>query len=110
MIKFFDLTVLDIVIVALAGYWSAYVIANLDGPFDIFHLLRMRFQAYDLGHDGLPQTSMGKLLTCPVCLGFYTCLVFLLLVSLDWGFADVIVLVFAIPGIQLLLHILTDRE
>lgn len=56
---------------ALATYRLARLIAVDEGPFSIFHRLRYWAGAYDLGENGAPVSALGRLLSCPHCVGVY---------------------------------------
>ncbi len=57
---------LDLLTVAFATWYVAYSITSTHGPFMVFERIRK-------------VTTLGGLLTCPVCLAFWAALVLLLL-------------------------------
>jgi hypothetical protein len=104
-----SITIWDVVVVAFASFWSAYVIVYLDGPFYVFERTRRKFNVYDLGVDGEPKTLLGRIFACPVCIGFYTSAFFLLCMMLNRSYMDLFVLLFAIPGLQTTIHFITSE-
>lgn len=42
-----------------------------DGPFDVIFKLRAAVGTYDLNAAGERQTVLGKLFSCPYCVGFW---------------------------------------
>lgn len=79
------MTPLDLVLLALADYRLARLIAVDDGPFDIFFRLRAWLGAYDLDETGQPATSAGRGISCPHCVGIYAALLLWILFLLPGG-------------------------
>lgn len=86
--------------IALAAYRLAKMIAEEEGPFSVFLRLRILCGAYDYNEHGVPETSLGRGISCPLCVGMYASLLFLLL-GQRWP-----VRLFAVAGGQTLLHLL----
>ncbi len=63
-----------LVLMALATYRLARLIAIDDGPWDVARRLRMWAGAYDYGPDRRPLTNLGRLIACPYCTGLYAAL------------------------------------
>lgn len=62
---------LNLALCILACYRLSRLITLDEGPFEIFHKLRVRLGAYDYGPYGEAKTSLGKGLTCPHCVGVW---------------------------------------
>ena len=75
----------DLLIIALATWYIAYAVTSTHGPFNVFERARK-------------VTTLGGLLTCPVCLAFWAALV-LLLVPMG-----IVVQALAVAGAAMLLH------
>lgn len=56
---------LDLLIVVFASWYVAYTVTSTHGPFMVFERIRK-------------VTTLGGLLTCPVCLAFWAALVLLI--------------------------------
>lgn len=56
---------LDLLIVAFASWYLAYAVTSTHGPFNVFERIRK-------------VTTLGGLLTCPICLAFWAALVLLI--------------------------------
>lgn len=63
----------------LATYRLTRLIALEDGPGDFLVELRSRLGAYDYGADGRASTSLGRGISCPLCVGVYIAALMLLL-------------------------------
>ena len=57
---------IDLLIIGLATWYIAYAVTSTHGPFNVFERIRK-------------VTTLGGLLTCPVCLAFWAALLLLLL-------------------------------
>jgi len=55
----------------LACYRIARLIAEDEGPFGLFHKIRLRLGAYDYGPDGKAKTSIGRGIACVHCVGVW---------------------------------------
>ena len=88
----------DLVVLSLATYRLARLIAVDEGPFQVFFRLRYLAGAYDLGENGQPVSAWGRGISCPHCVGVYAALG-LWLFSLLSG-ADHVIFVLAIAGAQ----------
>ena len=64
------------VLLTLAIYRLARLIAIDDGPADVLLKLRSLWGAYDYGENGVAKSSRGRGLTCPHCVGFWLALFF----------------------------------
>lgn len=42
-----------------------------DGPGNVLLLMRAKLGAYDRGEDGQPETSLGRAMICPWCVGIW---------------------------------------
>lgn len=78
------MTTLDLLRLAMATFWIAYVITSTDGPFNVFKTLRAR----------LP---LGGLTACIICLSIWVSFALLFL-------PDIIVNGFAIAGGALVVY------
>lgn len=97
---------------ALATFRLAMMIAEEEGPFSIFVKLRARVGAFDYNEYGQPKSVWGRGISCPLCVGMYAALFFYVLYHIPFGWY--IVVLFAIAGLQVLIHALykgmTDDE
>lgn len=75
----------DLVIIALATWYVAYAVTSTHGPGGVFERIRK-------------VTTLGGLLTCPVCLAFWAALV-LLIVPMG-----VVTQALAVAGAAMILH------
>ena len=57
------------------------MIALEEGPAAIFDRVRARAGAYDYGENGMALTSLGRGISCPLCVGVYVAALMLLLVA-----------------------------
>lgn len=55
-------------------YRLAQLLAFDEGPFGIFFKLRVRAGAYDYDNQGRARTAIGRMMTCPYCLGIWIAL------------------------------------
>jgi hypothetical protein len=58
---------LDLIVLSLAAFRLAHMVALEDGPFDIFAQFRGRI-------DPLQTTWLGRGVNCPLCVGFWASL------------------------------------
>ena len=97
---------LNLLVIGLAAFRLARLIAFEEGPGAIFHTFRARLGAYDYGIAGLPATSLGRGVTCPYCVGVWAAL------GLYWlsqySLTNWIVVCLAGAGIQTFLQNITD--
>lgn len=63
----------------LATYRLARLISLEEGPGDLLVELRSKLGAYDYSADGRPITSLGRGISCPLCVGVYIAALMLLL-------------------------------
>lgn len=76
-----------LLIACLACYRLSELIAVDDGPGDILSTMRAKLGAYDLGEDGRPQTSLGRGIICPYCIGIWLAFFFAFAIMpnpVDW--------------------------
>lgn len=95
-------------IAVLVSYRLSTLFVFEDGPFDILLKLRVLVGAYDYGPSGSPVSMLGKLFSCPLCLGIYTSLVIALLMF-GIGYESLFYW-FAVAGGQSLLYIITKDK
>lgn len=62
---------LKFIMLALAAYRLARLVAKEEGPLSIFSEIRMAAGAYDLAENGQPATALGRGISCPHCVGMY---------------------------------------
>lgn len=91
-----------LVLVVLAGF-ACYRIAQFivydDAPFQVMFKIRVWAGRYDLGENGQSRTQLGKLLSCPHCVGVWVA--FGLALLLFWRLPAVFLLTWwAISGLQ----------
>jgi hypothetical protein len=70
-----------------------------DGPFCLFDRLRIRAGRYDYGKNGKPQSELGRLLSCPYCVGLWIAIP-LTLILFPETIIEFILYWFAIAGAQ----------
>lgn len=75
----------DLLIIALATWYVAYAVTSTHGPFNAFERVRK-------------VTTLGGLLTCPVCLAFWAGLILLLAPM------GIVTQALAVAGAAMLLH------
>lgn len=100
-------------LVALAVYRLAVMLTREDGPADVFVRLRTWAGCYDYserpGPNGLePRTSLGKLMSCPYCVGVWLSMAGAVVVASP-GAWDWLVLVLALAGAQRLMGRFVDK-
>jgi len=72
-------------IAAFACFRGGELIVKDDGPFDCFLKFRMAVGAHTLGPDNRPASVLGKLFSCPYCVGVWLALACaVVLAPLDW--------------------------
>lgn len=92
-------------LLALACYRIARLIAIDEGPAGIFVKLRIAAGAFDYNEAGQIKTSLGRGIACPHCVGMYAAIVLVVVVLLapQGNIRDGImlfILLFAIAGAQ----------
>lgn len=96
-----------IAIAAFACFRAAELIVKDDGPFDCFLKFRTLMGVYTLGADGRPASVLGKLFSCPYCVGVWLALGCAIgLAPFDWQFP---LYWFAIAGGQAFLQTIGGR-
>jgi hypothetical protein len=92
-----------LIVAGFACYRLAQLVVYDDGPFRLFDKLRIVAGCYDYGEDGQPQSELGRLLSCPYCVGIWIALP-LALVPPCQTVIEFVVAWFAIAGLQALLE------
>lgn len=70
---------LRVLLAVFAVYRLASLVSTEEGPslgliphgMGFFDWLRMKLGAYDVGPNGLPETNLGRGISCPLCTGVY---------------------------------------
>lgn len=93
---------LRFILAVFACFRLAELIAVDEGPGDVLLMLRAKLGAYDLGDDGQPETGVGRMISCPYCLGVYIAAGLALIVS-PWGY-EILLWWLAIAGGQAFLQ------
>ena len=62
---------LSLALLSLACYRLARLLAFDEGPFGLVHRIRAAIGAYDYDKQGRAQTGLGRMATCPYCLGMW---------------------------------------
>lgn len=87
---------------SFACYRVAQLLVYDDGPFDVIFEFRTMIGVYDLNAAGERQTVLGKLFSCPYCIGFWAAIP--CAVVLTTSIADFVLWWFAIAGAQAFLE------
>lgn len=93
------------ILLSFVCYRLAQLFTFDEGPFGLFHWLRVKVGAYDLGDNGKAKTGLGRAFNCPYCFGIW--------IALPLAFyavgihPAVVVWWFAIAGLQAFLQGLT---
>lgn len=95
---------------ALASYRIAQAFVYDEGPWSIFLWLRVKAGVYDLAANGHPTTRLGRLMSCPYCVGVYTSLLCIVPVLLPGSVGDVILLFLGVTGAQALMTAWTAKH
>lgn len=96
------------VLAALACYRLARLIAQEEGPAAIFVRLRTAAGAYDLGENGEPESSLGRGIACPLCVGLYVAALLLMGVMRPTRVGDWLLGWLGLGGAQALLQQVSD--
>lgn len=109
-----------LVLAAFATYRCASLIASEEGPYigwpkskqqtGIFQAIRARLGAYDYGENSLPETALGRGISCPLCVGIYVCFALMFLVFLPSKLGDFFLAWMGVAGAQVFLENLTSDE
>ena len=76
---------LRFILACFACFRLAELIAVDDGPGNVFLTIRAKLGGYDLGDDGQPETSLGRGIICPYCVGIWLAALFaLVLFPIEW--------------------------
>jgi hypothetical protein len=94
---------IKLVIASLACYRIAQLFVFDDGPFCVFDRIRIWVGRYDYGADGKSQTGLGRLLSCPYCVGLWLAIP-LAFTFLPETIIDFLMFWFAIAGGQAFLE------
>lgn len=107
----------QIILVSFGIYRLSYLIAleegiylglpKSDSQIGIFKAIRIRFGAYNYGEDGQPETNLGRLISCPLCVGFYVTLLMFILMSIRNPVFNGFIIFCGLWGIQTFLSSLT---
>lgn len=65
---------LEYLLLSLTCYRLSQLFAYDEGPASIFHRIRVQLGAYKLDKQGRPETNLGRLISCPYCLGLWIAL------------------------------------
>lgn len=97
----------NFLIYSLVCYRITQLISREDGPFDVFHKLRLLAGSYDYGSNGRIRTWYGRLIKCPYCLGFWVAIP--LAISLNGVNWQTVLIWIAMAGMQSLLQGVSDK-
>lgn len=92
---------LKFLLLVLACYRVAQLLAYDEGPFSCFRWIRIKAGSYDYGANGEAETALGRFMACPYCLGVWIAL-FLAVSFYSWS--DVVIYWLAIAGGQAFLQ------
>jgi len=76
----------------------------------IFKALRIKAGAYYYGPDGLPESNIGRGISCPLCVGFYVTIFMFILMSVRNPVFNGFIIFFGLYGIQTFLANLTSDD
>jgi hypothetical protein len=77
---------LDFILLTFVCYRLAQLFALDEGPFSVFHKLRVVTGAYDYDDSGRAKTGLGRAMTCPYCLGIWIALLLSLhAIGIHWS-------------------------
>lgn len=62
---------IEFILACFAVFRLAELIAVDDGPGDMLLWMRAELGAYNIGEDGRPDTSIGRFIICPWCIGIW---------------------------------------
>lgn len=62
------------ILLSFVCYRLAQLFTLDEGPFGIFHRLRVKVGAYDLGDNSKAITGLGRAFNCPYCFGIWIAL------------------------------------
>ena len=93
----------ELVVASLACYRVAQLLVFDEGPFCLFDRIRIKVGRYDYGENGEPQTELGRLLSCPYCVGLWIAIP-LALILFPETIIEFILYWFAIAGGQAFLE------
>lgn len=70
----------------LACYRVVQLVVFDDGPFRLMDRIRVGVGCYEYGEDSQPQTILGRLLSCPYCVGMWMAipLAFIVAERMSW--------------------------
>jgi hypothetical protein len=85
-------------------------VAYDEGPRDILLKFRVWAGCYDRGEDGRPRSSLGRLMSCPYCLGVWFALGALIVVLTASVVGDVLLAWWGLAGLQAFLEGRTNVE
>lgn len=103
-----------------ALYRLASLISSEEGPYigwpkseqqiGIFKALRIKAGAYNYGPDGLPETNLGRGISCPLCTSAYLGVFLLFILKKSTRLGDLVLLWLGVWGTQTFLENLTSDE
>lgn len=99
-----------IVLAVFAVYRLAALFALDDGPDDVFVRMRSRAGAFRYAEDGRPSRGMGRLVSCPHCLGVWFAAVVGAAVLFPTRIGDAMIILFGLAGAASWLQCVGDRE
>lgn len=103
---------LDLIILALAAYRAAALVALDDGPRYVFIKIRGWFTeraAREDRPDGMWH-NLRDLVHCPYCLGVWFSILFVSVDCLNWQVVDTVLFILAIAGAQAFMQGITDAN
>ena len=99
-----------IVLTVFAVFRIAALIAIDDGPFDVFLRIRSVAGVYQLGADGRPARGVGRLVSCPHCIGVWIAFAVSPLIMFPSGIGDAFLTVFGVAGVASFVQSVSGRE
>lgn len=96
------------ILAAFAVYRLSALVAYDDGPGDVFLKLRGRLGAYQYGEDSRPARGVGRLVSCPHCLGIWFAAAVAALLAFRSGIGDAILAVLGLAGVASWLECMTE--
>ena len=89
---------LRVLLAVFAVYRLSALLAFDDGPADVFLRIRGAAGAYQYGEDGRPARAVGRLVSCPHCLGVWFAVLCAALVVWRTGVGDSALLILGLAG------------
>lgn len=111
---------IQVILVSFGIYRISSLIASEEGPYigwpkseqqiGIFKAIRIKAGAYDYGPNGLPETNLGRGISCPLCVGFYVSVLMFILMSVRNPIFNGFIIFSGLWGIQTFLANLTSDD